>query len=66
IQWKRDEFWNYDVPVDIPGVNLDRFDLKNFYREDGVEQIAQRLKRERVEWLSRFAGLDQDVVTPLC
>ena len=31
IVWKKDEFWGYEVPVQIPGVDLSRFDLNNYY-----------------------------------
>ena len=34
ITWQRDDFWGYEVPSDIPGVELDRFDPKNYYSDE--------------------------------
>ena len=65
IKWRKDDFWGYEVPLEIPGVELDRFDLKNFYSDDQIEQLSEQLKRERLNWLSQFPGLNQNVVNSL-
>jgi phosphoenolpyruvate carboxykinase (ATP) len=65
ISWCRDEFWGYEVPVKIPGVELSRFDLSNFYSKEQIEQRSEDLKRERLEWLARFPNLDKDIISVL-
>jgi phosphoenolpyruvate carboxykinase (ATP) len=65
IVWKKDDFWGYEVPVQIPGVELHRFDLSNYYPEVQIQQIAEDLKQERLEWLSQFKRLDKDIVNSL-
>jgi len=65
IIWKKDEFWGYEVPVQIPGLELSHFDLSNFYPEEGIRELSEDLKQERLEWLSRFPGLNIDIVTAL-
>ncbi len=65
IAWKKDEFWGYEVPVNIPGVDLERFDLSNFYTEEQIQEISEDLKRERLEWLSQFQRLDGDVINTI-
>ena len=68
INWTKDEFWGYEVPLDIPGVNLERFDLKNFYNDDEMHQLTahlSQLKKERLDWLSRFPRLHTDMVKSL-
>ena len=65
IAWKKDEFWGYEVPVNIPGVDLERFDLSNFYTEEQIQEISEDLKRERLEWLSQFPGLDGDIINAI-
>jgi len=65
IKWQEDEFWGYEVPVDVPGVDLTRFDLSHYYSEEQVREMSQRLKQERLEWLSRFHGLASDVINAL-
>ncbi len=65
IVWKKDEFWGYDVPVEIPGVDLSRFDLSNYYSGEQIQELSKDLKRERLEWLSQFHGLNRDIISAL-
>jgi len=65
VVWKKDEFWGYEVPVQIPGLELSHFDLSNFYPEEQIQELQEDLKQERLEWLSRFPGLNRDIVTAL-
>ncbi len=62
IEWRKDDFWGYEVPVHIPGIDLSRFDLNNFYSEEQIQELSKDLKRERLEWLSQFKGLDKDIL----
>jgi len=62
IVWQKDDFWGYEVPVHIPGVDLSRFDLNNFYSGEQIQQLSMNLKRERLEWLSRFPGLNINII----
>jgi len=65
ITWKRDGFWGYEVPVEIPGLDLTRFGLDNFYTDDDVLERSQALKEERLEWLSQFPRLEPDIINAL-
>jgi len=65
IIWKRDEFWGYEAPVEIPGVDLSRFDLSTYYHKEEIEERSENLKRERLEWLSQFPGLDRDITNAI-
>ena len=65
IVWKKDEFWGYEVPIHIPEVDLSRFDLSNYYTEEQIQEMSEDLKRERLEWLSRFHGLNPDIINAL-
>ena len=65
IVWEKDEFWGYEVPVHIPGVNLSRFDLSNYYTEEQIEELSRELHQERLEWLSQFEHLDRDIINAL-
>ena len=62
ITWRRDDFWGYDVPSEIPGVDLDRFDPKNYYSDEQIEQLSHDTKRERLAWLAQFPSLNQDIL----
>jgi phosphoenolpyruvate carboxykinase (ATP) len=65
IVWRKDDFWGYDVPLEIPGLDLSRFDLNKFYPDEEIQDLSETLKRERVEWLSKFKGLDPDILEAL-
>jgi len=65
IEWQEDSFWGYEVPVDIPGVDMERFDLDNYYSEEQLNEMSKDLKEERLEWLSQFKGLDSDIINAL-
>ncbi|MFC2013534.1 phosphoenolpyruvate carboxykinase [Chloroflexota bacterium] len=65
ISWQRDDFWGYDIPSEIPGVELDRFNPHNYYSDEQIEQISQDLKKERLAWLSQFPSLDEDILNAI-
>ena len=65
ITWKRDDFWGYEVPTDIPGLDMSRFDLGNYYTPDRIQSYSRKLKKDRLEWLSQFEGLNPDIINAL-
>ncbi len=65
ITWKKDEFWGYEVPVDIPGVDLNRFNLSSYYTEEQIQELSESLKQERLEWFSQFPRLDRDIINAI-
>lgn len=62
IKWQKDNFWGYEVPVEIPEMDLGRFELSNFFTDEQIRQASEDLKQERMEWLSRFPGLNRDII----
>jgi len=65
ITWKKDEFWGYEVPVDIPGEDLSRFNLSSYYTEEQIQELSESLKQERLEWFSQFPRLDRDIINAI-
>jgi len=65
IVWEKDEFWGYEVPVKIPGLELSQFDLSNYYPEEQIQVLSEDLKQQRLEWLSKFRGLNQDIINAI-
>ncbi|MCX6001267.1 MAG: phosphoenolpyruvate carboxykinase (ATP), partial [Chloroflexi bacterium] len=65
ITWKKDDYWGYEVPVEIPGLDMGRFDLNNYYPKEKVTALSKTLKRERLAWLSQFEGLDPAIIGAL-
>jgi phosphoenolpyruvate carboxykinase (ATP) len=50
------------MPSEIPGVELERFEPKNYYSDEQMERLSSDLKRERLDWLSQFPSLNQDIL----
>ena len=65
ISWQRDDFWGYEVAAEIPGVEMERFDLGRYYSSEQIQEMSEKLKQERLEWLARFPGLDKDIIKTL-
>ncbi|MDD5312097.1 MAG: phosphoenolpyruvate carboxykinase [Dehalococcoidia bacterium] len=65
IKWKKDDFWGYEVPTEIPGLDMTRFDLSNYYSENKIKLLSRNLKQERLEWLGKFENLDKGVIQAL-
>jgi phosphoenolpyruvate carboxykinase (ATP) len=65
ISWQRDDFWGYEVAAEIPGVEIDRFDLKRYYSGEQIKDLSEKLKQERMEWLAGFPGLDKSIIGAL-
>ncbi|MBA7679012.1 Phosphoenolpyruvate carboxykinase (ATP) [subsurface metagenome] len=63
ISWQKDDFWGYEVPTEIPGVELERFHPENYYSEEQMERLSAELKQQRMDWLSLFPSLDQDILS---
>jgi len=58
IRWEKDPDWGYDVPKDVPGIDLARYDPRKHYTADEYKALIDKLRAERREWLSKFPGLD--------
>ena len=65
ISWQKDEFWGYEVPAEIPGVEIDRFELNRYYSRDEMRELSEDLKRERLNWLAKFPRLDKGIIKAL-
>lgn len=58
VKWKYDENVGYDVPVEIPGTDTDKFDPYQIYEsKEQYKQIMSDLREERLEYLKKFPKL---------
>ncbi len=72
IEWIRDEDFGYDVAAPIPGFDGEDAALlqpKTYYGDNGKSQeygsIVAALKKDRVEHLGKFPGLDPQIITAI-
>jgi phosphoenolpyruvate carboxykinase (ATP) len=62
IVWETDPDWGYEVPKQVPGIDLARYSPRRHYPEKDYAALVARLRKERQEWLAKFPGLDQEIV----
>ncbi len=58
ITWRRDPDWGYEVPENVPGVDLAKYDPRAHYSEAEYRALVDKLRAERRAWLATFAGLE--------
>lgn len=62
VEWEEDDTWGYEVPAEVEGVSLNRFDPHKFYDEEQIDEFVSELRSERVKHLEKFDGLNRDLV----
>ena len=61
VKWTSEDYWGYEVPTEVPGLDLPRFDEHRYYTEDEIRKLNDRLRDERIEWLHSFEDLDPEI-----
>ena len=54
INWVEDEEWGYEVPVQVNGIDIEKYNPRNYYTEEEYKVLASRLKAERKAWLAKY------------
>lgn len=67
ITWTEDPDFGYEIATSVPGVDdVEIIQPRRLYERQGrlgeYSGLAARVKRERTEYLSSFAGLDEAIV----
>ena len=65
VKWEKDEYWGYEVPVEVPGMEIEKFKPERYYTEAEVKILNDELKEERTAWLESFPDLDPAIVKVL-
>ncbi|HEY3203249.1 MAG TPA: phosphoenolpyruvate carboxykinase (ATP) [Thermoanaerobaculia bacterium] len=58
IRWEKDPDWGYEVPRDVPGIDLAKYDPREYYSTEEYAALVGKLRAERREWLAKFQDLD--------
>ena len=53
------------IPSKVEGVDLNKYDLSNFYSQEQIKEISDKLTAERKDHLKSFVGLNPNIVTAL-
>lgn len=57
IEWMYDREWGYLVPKNIEGIDINKYNPRNYYSKEEYEVIANKLRVEREAWLSKYNNL---------
>ncbi len=61
IKWKKDDYWGYEIPESIDGIDDKKLDPSLIYEKEEYEKLVNELRKERIEWLSRFKDLNSEI-----
>jgi phosphoenolpyruvate carboxykinase (ATP) len=61
ILWQRDPAWGYEVPAQVPGMDIGMFDPHSYYDEAVYQQLVEKLREERTAWLAQFPRLSPEI-----
>ena len=58
VKWTSEDYWGYETPSEVPGLDLRRFDENRYYTDGEIKKLNDHLREERIEWLHSFDDLD--------
>jgi phosphoenolpyruvate carboxykinase (ATP) len=61
IAWQRDGDWGYEIPTQVPGIDLARYSPRSYYTPEQYDERVAKLREERRAWLAQFPGLDSAI-----
>jgi len=61
IIWKKDPTWDYEIPVEVPGVETKKLDPINYYSMEEYQKRVIVLKEERKNYLAQFPELKKEI-----
>jgi len=65
VKWERDEYWGYEVPAEVPGMEIEKFKPVRYYSDAEAKILNDALKEERIAWLGKFPKLDPVIAKAL-
>ncbi|RKD29562.1 phosphoenolpyruvate carboxykinase (ATP) [Thermohalobacter berrensis] len=65
IEWQLDKDWGYLVPKNVPGIDIQKYNPKNYYTKIEYKNLINKLKNERTEWLNRFHSLNKKIASSI-
>lgn len=54
IEWIEDKEWEYMIPKVVSGIDINKYNPRNYYTKDEYNKIATKLKLERKVWLAKY------------
>ncbi|PAB60128.1 phosphoenolpyruvate carboxykinase (ATP) [Anaeromicrobium sediminis] len=61
IKWEADKEWGYLLPKHVEGIDIKKYNPRNHYTEEEYRVIANKLRVEREQWLTKFENANKEV-----
>lgn len=58
IEWVDEPHFGTKVPKKVEGIDMNKFNLTNFYTQPQIDDLVRILRNERVEYIKQFKGLN--------
>jgi len=62
VEWERDPYFGTLMLRRANGTQMTRFELSAFYSQEQINAYVNKLKKERLEWLSKFENLNSAIL----
>lgn len=62
IKWGYDPDWGYQVPVEVPEMDIAQYNPVNFFNPDDYQDRIDKLRNERIRWLAKYKGLKEEII----
>lgn len=62
IKWEADPHFDTVRAEKVEGADISKYAPENFYEKDQLNALVQQLRKERIEYLEKFPGLNSAIV----
>jgi phosphoenolpyruvate carboxykinase (ATP) len=62
IKWTNDPDWHYQVPLEMPEIDIARYNPVNYFDEKEYQNRVSKLRAERISWLNKYKGLKDEII----
>jgi phosphoenolpyruvate carboxykinase (ATP) len=62
IKWTADPDWHYQVPVEMPEIDIAKYNPLNYFDESEYQNLVSKLRTERICWLNKYKGLKEEII----
>jgi phosphoenolpyruvate carboxykinase (ATP) len=62
IKWTNDPDWHYQVPLEMPEIDIARYNPVNYFDKTEYQNRVSKLRAERISWLNKYKGLKDEII----
>ncbi|HMQ11556.1 MAG TPA: phosphoenolpyruvate carboxykinase [Oligoflexia bacterium] len=65
VEWAKDEILDVEIPVNVEGIDMNRFSAENFWDKETFKTALKELREARKAWLDQFPALQSKITDAL-